>query len=641
MSNKRLHLPKEYKLRSSQAISPFGAGAVVDFKKQSLMAASTQFWKIDKCQEIHDERLERVLNVDTFYLPENIDSDKDYGFPFVNFPEWYFCPSCREFKSLKEWEKEYFINPRNKKHDAMLEPKCGKCKNVSLVPARIVCICNDGHIQDFPWIAWTHYKSKKEDKRICDNPKLRISTLGSTTGLEGIRVECTHCKASASLQGSFSKGAFEKIIDILNGQGNEDLANHFKCKGNMPWELSHEECESEQGLVVVQRGASNIHYAKIISSIVIPPYSNKLSLDIEGNKSYKEIIRDIADLDEDETIEEYLDYKTVKKTIKRIANDIGFDLEEVDKLIRRKLIKEEDHVYNELIYKTEEYKAITGQIEIENLFGSDFKLKKTEVVEYELDFLKSVVLVEKLREVRALVGFTRVLPPDNKHFNENEILQESKLVSTKQKNWYPAYEVRGEGIFIEFDFDKLSSWAKQCDVLNRVANIDRRNAEQLERRGNEARVVTPEFVVLHTFAHILIKQLSFDCGYSSASLRERIYFSNTDNNIKMSGILIYTASGDAEGTLGGLTRQGYSDRLPQIILKALFGASWCSNDPVCIESKGQGRDSLNLAACYSCSLVSETSCEEFNCLLDRGLLIGTLENKKIGYLEYLINEDSI
>lgn len=636
MKDKRLVLKKDYKLRSSQAISPFGVGAIVDFKRQSLMAASSRFWNIDKCREIHDERLERVLNVDTFYIPENIDTDKDYGFPFVNFPEWYFCPSCRTFKPLNEWEQEFLLKPQNKKEEAMKEPRCVTCKNIDLVPARIVCICNEGHITDFPWIAWVHYKANNMDKHKCDKPQLKISTSGSTTGLEGIRVECKNCNASASLQGSFKKGAFKEIIDYLNNLGKEELANCFKCDGNMPWNLSKEKCKSEEKLVVVQRGASNIHYSKVISSIVIPPYSNKLSHDIDNNKTYREIVRDIADLDEDETIETFLNEKYIKKKIVRIADELRSDLDEITQIINRKLIKKDNNIYRELIYKAEEYKAMIGQIEVEELLESDFKLKNTDIDMYDLDFLSRVVLVEKLREVRALVGFTRVLPPDNKHFNESNDLQEAKLVSTKQKNWYPAYEVRGEGIFIEFNYDKLALWGQNPDVIYRANLLHSRLEVQTNLSGIEHRIITPEFILLHTFAHLLIKQLSFDCGYSSASLRERIYFNNDENIIKMSGVLIYTASGDAEGTLGGLIRQGYPDRLSRIILKALLNASWCSNDPVCIESIGQGRNSLNLASCYSCSLVSETSCEEFNSLLDRGLLIGTLDNKKIGYLENYI-----
>ncbi|WP_349398404.1 DUF1998 domain-containing protein, partial [Clostridium perfringens] len=91
------------------------------------------------------------------------------------------------------------------------------------------------------------------------------------------------------------------------------------------------------------------------------------------------------------------------------------------------------------------------------------------------------------------------------------------------------------------------------------------------------------------------------CGYSSTSLRERIYCNMLENDYNMNGILIYTANGDSEGTLGGLVRQGREDKLPKIINSAIEKARFCSSDPVCIESKGQGRDALNLAACYSCT----------------------------------------
>ena len=149
------------------------------------------------------------------------------------------------------------------------------------------------------------------------------------------------------------------------------------------------------------------------------------------------------------------------------------------------------------------------------------------------------------------------------------------------------------------------------------------------RRHQELRPITPRFVLLHTFAHLLINQLVQDCGYGSASLRERIY--SADGDSPMAGILIFTAAGDSEGTMGGLVRMGQSDRLEEVIRRALEKARWCSTDPVCIESKGQGPDNCNLAACHSCALLPETSCEEQNRLLDRGVVIGTIEKPGLGF----------
>ena len=145
------------------------------------------------------------------------------------------------------------------------------------------------------------------------------------------------------------------------------------------------------------------------------------------------------------------------------------------------------------------------------------------------------------------------------------------------------------------------------------------------------RIITPKFIMLHTFSHLLISQLSFECGYSIASLSERLYCSEEADGKSMAGIFIYTASGDSEGTLGGLVRQGRADALPKIIRKAVMKAKVCSNDPVCIMSGGQGRDSLNLAACYACGLLPETCCEERNSFLDRGMIIGTYQNPAIGF----------
>jgi hypothetical protein len=155
-------------------------------------------------------------------------------------------------------------------------------------------------------------------------------------------------------------------------------------------------------------------------------------------------------------------------------------------------------------------------------------------------------------------------------------------------------------------------------------------------RGQPQRNITAKFILLHTFAHILINQLSFDCGYGSASLRERLYCDFKDPQKPMQGVLIYTASGDAEGTMGGLVRQGKPGRLEPTIRRAMAHASWCSSDPVCIETTGQGADNANLAACHGCALLPETSCEEGNRILDRALLVGTPDSPALGFFRELL-----
>ena len=150
------------------------------------------------------------------------------------------------------------------------------------------------------------------------------------------------------------------------------------------------------------------------------------------------------------------------------------------------------------------------------------------------------------------------------------------------------------------------------------------------------REISPKFIMLHTLAHLLIKELSFECGYSITSLRERLYCNLPGEKDIMSGILIYTADSDSEGSLGGLVKQGRTDILPKIFKNAIKRAKWCSYDPVCIDSNGQGRKSQNLAACHSCALLPETSCEEFNVLLDRALVVGSLNDSNLGFLSTYI-----
>ncbi len=104
----------------------------------------------------------------------------------------------------------------------------------------------------------------------------------------------------------------------------------------------------------------------------------------------------------------------------------------------------------------------------------------------------------------------------------------------------------------------------------------------------------PAHLLIHSFAHLLIRQLAFECGYDSSSLRERLYVSH-DPAHPMAGLLIYTASGDSEGTLGGLVRQGEPGRLDATVKAALANAAICSSDPLCIESEGQGTNALNRA----------------------------------------------
>ncbi len=192
---------------------------------------------------------------------------------------------------------------------------------------------------------------------------------------------------------------------------------------------------------------------------------------------------------------------------------------------------------------------------------------------------------------------------------------------------------------------ELASWTTYRKLIQKLGrlNLTQCGGERMQPRDHccgryppalvlDGRTLTPRFVLLHTLGHLLINELIFACGYSSASLRERLYVSAAPGR-EMAGLLIYTAAGDSEGTMGGLVRMSRPENLRAIFASAISDARWCSTDPVCMDAgeKGQGPDSCNLAACHGCALLPETSCEEFNRFLDRGLVIGTFAEPNLGY----------
>jgi hypothetical protein len=213
-----------------------------------------------------------------------------------------------------------------------------------------------------------------------------------------------------------------------------------------------------------------------------------------------------------------------------------------------------------------------------------------------------------------------------------------------QERWLPAIEVFGEGIYFELGEDRIRQWQQD----NQTWLQDRLSDQFLLRLQDVFQTLPPlgaadrawasRYLLVHSLAHVLINQFVFECGYSTASLRERLYVS-ADVNAPMAGILIYTAAGDSEGTLGGLVRLGRPERLGPVVRRALSRASWCSADPVCSENLGgQGSRLANLAACHACILLPETSCETVNQGLDRATIVGTADDRQVGWMSELLED---
>ena len=326
----------------------------------------------------------------------------------------------------------------------------------------------------------------------------------------------------------------------------------------------------------------------------------------------------------------------------KIADNIGCRREQVREILGRRMSADDEINYDtgSIEYRAAEFEALSGRASVTGTDYDDFKRVGTDIKTYGIPFVKSISLIEKIREVQVMLGFSRISPFSASMIADGE--SNSKFVSVKkaEDDWYPGYNVYGEGIFIEFDEDAINKWRSGNAALEKRVKMLQENYDKSFIGSQHKRDISGKFLLLHTVSHLLIKQLSFECGYNVSSLKERIYCGEAADGKEMAGILIYTASGDSEGTLGGLVRQGKCDTFPHIYRKAIESAVICSNDPVCSLSNGQGRDSLNLAACYSCCLLPETCCEEFNVFLDRGVVAGTYGNKRLGFFhEQLYGND--
>ncbi len=624
-----------HSVRAAQAILQYGVGAMVDFPDQTLMTAAPEYWGgKNELRHIRDERLERQLGVDFFAIPYDKSVPGEQGIAYTRFPQWYFCPKCRRLEPLSFWLKEYrqkggssVERDRDMKKPVCLGADCkgSRNKGLGLVPARIIIACEAGHIDDFPWVEWVHAIDNKE---ICGDPHLMFKTgVNSSAGLEGLIIRCETCKAKATLSHSFDKNALLKI-------------SGFHCHGNMPWRNEHESCaripQSKQ------RGASVVYYPKVDSSLVIPPYSDRIRSKIISSAEYMDFRSKIQDNEKYSpgTRELFINTR-MEDWLNELSSSIHIDATIVRPVLTALLNQSDTENLVEAsseIYRQAEYSALNGSTP-HTSDDDDFVREILNGDGYNIPGVSRVALLHKIREVRALVGFTRLEPASTGNLGiPPQDVGRFQCVKKPETRWYPGYEVRGEGIFIQFDNDTVSKWlTNSTHAQNRMVQLLKNAAINDHSSGLK---INAKFIFLHTLSHLLIQRLSFECGYNSASLRERIYCDIDYPEFPMCGIFIYTACGDSEGTLGGLVRQGLPNRLRNVLASALENARWCSNDPVCGESRGQGRNAMNLAACHACALLPETSCEEFNVLLDRTLLIGRITDRSVGFFSSWLDEIS-
>ena len=566
-------------LRPNQIITTFGPGSVVDAVKDSVTILDISYWKY-KGQKIIDGRLASYLGVDCFFMPRTSFSG---DIPVVTFPYWHVCSNLKcghLFDARNTFNLDKYLR---------FGVTCPLC-NRQAYPSRFITICEDGHMSDFPWKWWAHRGHSN-----C-NGQLRMYSTGNTSTLADMWVECS-CGAKRSLNGATQKEIFEGMT----------------CPGHHPFRPNIKNQKCNKRVIPSQRGASNVYFAVTRSAISIPPWINPLYNLID------EHLRDI------ELAEKLMGDDGVSRIYEMYFS--RYSREEFNTALDRRMknIKE----YTEI--KQMEYSAITHFND--PLYESNkkhFKAEEEPLPEYMKRYFSRVIRITRLREVRVLLGFTRVDAPDPDADEQPNIV---KLSKGKTDRWLPAAEVNGEGIFIEFNKETLGEWLGS----NKIKAISQKYVQSYQEfcnsKGWTVTVLRDAiYVLMHTFAHLMIKQMSMSSGYSSSAIRERIYFGNN-----MSGILLYTGSSDKEGSLGGLVELGTIDQITSLMRGAFQEALVCTNDPECMNNLPAGKNS-NGAACHSCCMISETACENGNRMLDRGLVVPIPGREECSYFRKLVSE---
>jgi hypothetical protein len=595
-------------VRRSQLISTYGIGAIVDLEKGSFMPMGLDDWEGATGQPsltIHEPRLEAQLGVDHFRLAPAVRTVKGSALveprstlPAVRFPAWHECPKCHRIGTEHE---PFELAPD------LSRLKCVPCKTFA-TPVRFVVACRAGHIDEFPWVEWAH---RNHPESICERPSLKLLSSGRSAALGDLYLQCK-CGARNSLGEAFQPKALNR-----------------SCSGFQPWLHSRQgNCKAEPR--VLQRGASNVHFSVGASALSIPPVSDAA----------------FQIIDQQWVILGGLPPDAVETVVRHVAAQYAVPYEALLAAYKeRKRVSSPSETVTEGNSRAEEYAALSVDRDDEDMGG--FKPQFCNAVGDPPNVLRPwfdlVGAVSRLREVRAVAGFSRIEPyPVSAERIDAAILEgQVSRLSKSPRNWLPASELRGEGIFLRFDGEALDQWiVDNPAVTERAAALERVAASIAVQRGYVRDYeITPRLLLVHTFSHALIRQISLDCGYSSSALRERLYVSEATADAKaMHGVLIYTGSPDSEGSLGGLVRLADPELLSEIVLEAVRNAQWCGSDPVCLETDPrQSGERIGGAACHCCVLVPETACEKFNRELDRSLLVGAADGKWSGYFEGIEN----
>jgi hypothetical protein len=589
-------------VRPSQVITTFGPGAIVDLQTLSVVVAGVDEWRTNDEQRIQEPRLERNLGVKCFYsAPPAVGefNQRPGTLPSYLFPRYQVCSNA-QCGTLSAPAEQMF--KRDAKRPIFLCQLCGGKTPVN--PAPFIVACPSGHMDDFPWREFAHRGLTN-----CKHP-MQLKSKGKTGTVRDLMVTCK-CGQKRSVGDAFGAKKHEVV---------------GACRRKRPWlgpSNVEEVCEHANLAETLQRGATNSWFPVVRSALSIKDAATPIGkLLTQTDPAILSLIKGTDDLLK---YWELLVLKTPE--FGNYSNDRAAIL---DSIFKSRGVLGSDET--DLLLP--EWEALRDPDGFSQGERSDFFSQKTEVPEKLRGVIASIIQVRKLLEVRALIGFTRLESTGGPFGGDGAGVEIAPISRNPKLEWLPAVEVRGEGLFFEFCGDVLDVWSKKATVQARiramlVANRKDGDKEWVLPTDQDIREKS-RFIVLHTFAHAVMRALALDCGYSGSSIRERIYAS-TEQGREMSGVLLYTASPDSEGSLGGLIDLGTPERLGGLLQDALRDVTRCSSDPLCASHDPKRHQSINGAACHACVLIPETSCEAFNSWLDRTLLVPTVASQDMAF----------
>lgn len=598
-------------IRPSQFITTYGPGSIIEGKNGPRLVPLPDIGLfrdpniILEDYEISDSRLSQGIlgGARVFRLPSNAEMGKKEDIPIYRtkvFPNWNLCVNSDHHNGQTS-EDVYILYHSSQQRC----PVCYEQTSKNRQAVRFIVACPEGHLDDFDWHYFIH-----NGKKQCNNHTW-FKWTGGGSSLSNIFLDCPECNSkSKSMEQAYRSswpchGRFPE---------REELRDHS------PWKTCNARAR------IIQRQASNLRIADIVSLFTIPPRDTALHRMLDNQLLRSHI-----------QTETFADKVQFEKRLRALENGkfiktdtvnaiLGCTWEEITEAINdldrppastyKELILEE---LNELLRASKEgapprYRpkpSTTILFEVDKNKVTNFKDTNGKVL--------TATPINKLSEIAVQISYRReIRREDSSKMGATPV--DISFVRDNKEKWYPGMELHGEGIFIStkdgllpaLNGGRSKEWER---AFSSHTNYD----SNLFRDDKYRDELHPLFVYLHTLSHSIIRSLSVDSGYSSSALRERVYF-DINGPKPRGGFLIYATQPGSDGTSGGLISLASSfQHIYDVAINSILS---CSNDPLCIDDYFSADGlKVNGSSCYGCTLISETSCEHRNLWLDRGVVL--------------------